>query len=509
MLLTHLLKESKIEYDIQGGLPSEDMEILDLVYDSRRAAAQTAFICLTGSASDGHHYAENAYRAGCRCFFVERSLLLPDDAAVILCENTRAALAALSSAFFGHPAGKLKIIGVTGTKGKTTVTSLIYTVLNKAGFSCGVIGSNGIRFSGQYRPTLNTTPESYELQKTFRDMADAGIRYVAMEVSSQALFTYRVDGIRFDIAVFTNLSEDHIGEGEHPDFSHYKRSKMSLFRQCRFAVMNADDPAYKEFAAACISPRLTYGIYQYADLSASAVHAYSLSNTLGISFHCKYQKNTFDCSLKMPGVFNVYNALAVIAVCTRIGVPPQTVSESLSDATVTGRFEIINALSYCTVVIDYAHNASSMKNLLETARSYHPHRIICLFGSVGGRTRGRRRELSEIAADLADFCILTSDNPNYENPADIISDMERYFDDTSCPHVSIPDRAEAIRYALHMAQSGDILLLCGKGHEDYQLINGIKVPFSEKKIVLETAANLSRELHSIGETKSNITSLTR
>lgn len=493
MLLTYLLRESKIEYDIPRGMPDKDPDILDLIYDSRKAAPQTAFVCLNGVSTDGHHYAANAYRSGCRCFFTEHEVSLPDDAVIIICGDTRAALAALSDAFFEHPSDSLKLIGVTGTKGKTTVTSLIYSVLNKAGFPCGVIGSNGIRFGGQYRPTLNTTPESYELHKTFREMADSGIRYVAMEVSSQALFTHRVDGILFDIAVFTNLSEDHIGEGEHPDLAHYKRSKISLFRQCRFAVMNADDPVFRDFAAACVSPRLTFGIYQYADISASAVHAFNRSNTLGISFRCKYQTASFDCSMKLPGIYNVYNALAVIGVCLRLGVSPDSVALFLSESTVRGRFEIIPALSYCTVVIDYAHNAASMKNLLETVRSYHPHRIICLFGSVGGRTRGRRRELSEIAADLADFCILTSDNPNFENPSDIISEMERYFDDTSCPHVSIPDRSEAIRYALHMARDGDIILLCGKGHEDYQLINGIKVPFSEKEIVLKAAAALLPE----------------
>ncbi len=470
-----------------GKIPDKD--IGDIYFDSRKASSAGLFVCLRGSLSDGHLYAASAYEKGCRFFVAEKPLTdLPDDAFVLLCPDTRAALAVMSDNLFGHPSDELFVIGITGTKGKTTTALMIYQILNAAGLKCGYIGSNGIDYGDFHIDATNTTPESYILQMYMRHMRLAGVKYLVMEVSSQALYMNRVHSVRFDICVFTNLSVDHIGGHEHPTFEHYKNCKKSLFSDhgAKTVILNADDGYAAEMAEA-VPPEATilrYAMHSDADIRATAPTRYRKSDSLGIEFSFTMDGKKFDVSLSFPGNFSVYNAIAAIAVCQRCGVETEDVVRHLSAVKISGRFEIVEAMKEATFVIDYAHNKVSLTSALETLRQYQPTRLICLFGSVGGRTFGRRAELGEVAAALADLCILTSDNPDGEDPNKILNDIAAQFGEGSCPYRIIPDRAEAIRYAVSIAKEGDIFLFAGKGHERYQLVFGEKLPFSEKEILL-------------------------
>ena len=465
-----------------------------ICYDSRKANEECVFVCLRGSLSDGHQYARSAYEKGCRFFVAEMPLTdLPDDAFVFLCPNTREALAIMSDNLFSHPSDELFVIGITGTKGKTTTALMIYNILNASGLPCGYIGSNGIDYGDFHIDAVNTTPESYLSQMYMRHMRIAGVKYLVMEVSSQALYMSRVHGIRFDVCVFTNLSVDHIGGHEHPDFEHYKSCKKSLFSDynAKTVIVNADDSYAAEMVEA--TPKETdiirYAIHQPADFLATPPALYRNSNSLGIEFSFAAKGKTYDVSLAFPGVFSVYNALATIAVGQCCGLTIEKIAELLPSIRVAGRFEIIETMKNITFVIDYAHNKVSLTAALETLRLYHPRRLVCLFGSVGERTFGRRQELGEVASHLSDFCILTSDNPGGENPISILNDIAATFGENACPYIMIPDRTEAIRYAVSIAQEGDILLFAGKGHETYQLIGSEKIPFCEKDILLKACKN--------------------
>lgn len=485
MLLSNIISELLPEIKLNA-----DYEITDIVYDSRKAVEGTIFVCLKGLNSDGHSYAKNAYALGCRVFLAERELSLPDDAFVLTYENTRLALAIISATFFSHPERRLKLVGVTGTKGKTTVTKLLRDILTAGGINTGTIGTNGIYINGEHTPTLNTTPESYELYKTFDKMVNSGVDACVIEVSSQAYLTHRVHRLTFDIGIFTNLAPDHIGDGEHPNFENYMECKAMLFENCRFGIFNADDSHYTDMRkkAKCISQ--TYSIEALADLHAELIKEYKTDNCIGISFEVVSALSNLPIRLKMPGRFNVYNALAAIAAGRRFGVGDEIISSALESSTVEGRFEIIDALENVTLIIDYAHNGYSMQNLLETIRRYSPQRLVVLFGSVGSRTEIRRKELGDVCAALADFCVITSDNPDFENPEKIIEDIEKSFANSSTPYVKITDREEAIKYVIRNACSGDVIVFAGKGHERYQLIEGKQVPFCERDIILEAVSDI-------------------
>ena len=472
------------------------VRISSLCHDSRKATTGALFVCIKGAASDGHHYAQMAYDRGCRVFAAEHALEgLGADATVILFPDTRVALAALSARFFGHPADELFVIGITGTKGKTTSALMIYNILNACGLPCGYIGSNGIDYRSFHGETPNTTPESYTLQMFMREMVNVGVKYLVMEVSSQALYHHRVHGISFDLCIFTNLSEDHIGGAEHPDFEHYKNCKKSLFSDygAKTVLYNADDPFGTEMANAAPdgTKLISFSTKQEADFRATDATPFRHKDCLGVAFRYNHGAHTYDASLNFPGVFSVYNALSAIAACHVCGLSLDEIAARLAEVYVKGRFEMVRALPYATFIIDYAHNRASLTSAIETIRAYNPTRLVCLFGSVGGRTQCRRVELGAVAAKMADFCILTSDNPNFEDPDAIIDDIASQFRFGGCEYVRIPDRAEAIRYAVNMAREGDVFLLAGKGHEDYQLILGEERPFSERTILMEAAASLA------------------
>ncbi len=476
-----------------------------LCYHSREATAGAVFFCLVGKSSDGHSYASAAYRAGCRVFVVEHLCEeLPEDALQMIVPNARESLADCAAAFYGHPERDLRLIGLTGTKGKTTTAMLIRSLLCEAGIPTGYIGTCGVDFADEHYETVNSTPESVDIYRYLSLMRDAGMAACAMEISSQALWMKRTRGLVFDTTLFTNLSRDHIGGVEHPDMNHYRRSKQRLFTDypSRTVVVNRDDDAaaymLEDLPAGEHTPRvLSFSTAETERESpvvrplwtATHIRPGRAGASIGVHFDCLRDGVSLgEWFLPLPGDFNVQNTLGALSVvCEGFGVSPAAAREALACASVPGRFETVThpELPEVVFVIDYAHNGISLASILDALRAYRPTRLIALFGSVGGRTFERRRDLACAAGGRCDLCILTSDNPASEPPENILCEIDEAFPIGSCPRRLIADRAEAIRYAVEIARPGDIILLAGKGHETYQLIGTRKFPFSERKILTE------------------------
>ncbi len=460
--------------------------------NASQADENSIFVCIKGARADGHKFAPDAYANGCRYFVAEETLTLPEGANIATVPDTHKALASLACENQKHPSRELAVIGITGTKGKTTTAHLISHILTQNGVKCGYIGTNGIDYGdGNRTPTANTTPDAVTLQKALRKAVTSDCRAIALEVSSQALKLSRVYGTVFDTCLFTNLSPDHIGEREHPTYADYKACKLSLFTDynSHITVCNSDDPFSETVLENTKSPkRITCSIGGKADFTADDIEPYRTETALGSRFHLIIPNGEkFSVRLPLVGRGNVSDALMAIAVCVaRFGISPVSACQSLESVCLCGRSEVIpykkkNAL----VVIDYAHNEVSMRNLLCNLRLYRPHRLIVLFGSVGERTESRRAELGKVSAELADEVILTSDNYGTESPEKIIRDIADGMKGFATPHKDFVDRKEAIRYALSRVEDGDILVLAGKGHERYQLIGREKVPFCEREIVLD------------------------
>ncbi len=475
-----------------------------LCYDSRKAGPGMVFFCLTGKTSDGHLHAPSAYRAGCRIFVAEHAVELPADALVVTVADSRAAMADCAAAYYGHPERDLRLVGLTGTKGKTTTAILIRSLLCAAGIPTGYIGTCGVDYADVHEETLNSTPESVEIYRALAGMRDAGMVACALEISSQALWMGRVRGLSFDTTLFTNLFRDHIGGVEHPDMEHYRACKRSLFSDypSRTVVVNADDGASGGMLEGILTGENSPAVHSFstggavADTSlprplwtAENIRTGRSGDRIGVFFDCRRDGVALgEWFLPLPGEFNVQNALGALSVvCESFGVAPDEVREALADATVPGRFETVThpGLPGVVFVIDYAHNGGSLASILDALRVYEPARLIALFGSVGGRTYERRTDLAVAAGPRCDLCILTSDNPACEPPEKILREIDEAFPEGSCPRVRISDRAEAIRHAVEIAEAGDIILLSGKGHETYQLIGTHKLPFSEKAILLD------------------------
>lgn len=487
MRLSALLENAKIEYN------GADCTIERIVCDSRDAAADSLLVCIKGFAVDGHGYAERAYMHGCRVFVVEREIDVPEDAIVIKVENSRRALAMISAAFYDFPAKKLKVIGITGTKGKTTTALMLSSVLSQNGICCGYIGSNGIEFAGNYFETRNTTPESLDLHYYFDKMVNAGVKAVVLEVSSQALYLDRVYGIPFFATAFTNLAPDHIGGAEHPTFEHYRDCKKKLFTEyeSQFSVFSATDGASDYMSDGCRALISTFGI-EKGDFSASEITPFFDSGALGIEFKCRALGSKCTVSLPMPGSFSAENALCAIAIAHRFGVSAEQAAEALAHTYVFGRFELVKTELDAVFVIDYAHNGFSITSALSTLRAYNPERLWCVTGSVGGRTVGRRAEIGEAMSRLCDIAILTADNPDAEDPLKICDDIRAAFV-RDIPCESFADREDAIKYVVANVKKGDIVLFAGKGHEQYQFIRGAKIPFSERKLIEKYAMEVAKE----------------
>lgn len=448
----------------------------------------SVFVCIRGARHDGHDHAPEAYRNGCRLFIAQHDITLPEDARILTVPDTRIALAQIASLCYGNPSHHMRIIGVTGTKGKTTVASMLSQILNQAGIPCGYMGTNGVAFGKISYPLQNTTPDPITLQSTLRDMLDHGIQAAVLEISSQAVYQSRIEGMQFDTCIYTNLYSDHIGPHEHPDFEHYRSCKHRLFTDygCRLAIGNSDDPYWERMIANTSADRTVACSTQKKDTPCFAEGITPIASSAGYctAFSVCRQEERANVTLPLLGAFNASNALLAIATAREcFDVPLSLAAQILSNASVTGRTEVIRIANGATAVIDYAHNGSSLSHLLTALRAYRPTRLICLFGSVGERSQLRRRELGDAAAALADLAILTSDNPGTEDPQAIIDEIARSFQGSKTPYLCIVDRAEAIRTAVSLCQRGDILVLAGKGHENYQLIGRERLPHSDKAIL--------------------------
>lgn len=487
MKLLNLLE--KLEYECVQG--STETEVSAVVNDSRRVTPGSLFICIEGANFDGHQYAAQVVEKGAAVLVVSKDVegvSAGGDVTIIKVENTRYAMAFISAAWFGHPAEKLKVIGITGTKGKTTTTYLVKSILENAGIRCGLVGTIETIIGDTATPAANTTPESYILQETFAKMAEAGMEAVVMEVSSQALMLHRTQGFVFDYGIFTNLEPDHIGPNEHASFEDYLACKGLLFRQCRVGIVNGDDVHTEKVIAGHTCEIETYGMGEGNMLRAENPELVHIPGKLGVDFHVAGLMD-FDVEVPFPGRFSVYNALCAIAVCRHFGVDTRTICRALLDAKVKGRIEKIEISPKFTLMIDYAHNAMALESLLTTLREYRPHRLVCLFGCGGNRSRLRRYEMGEVSGRLADLTVITSDNPRFEEPQDIIEDIKTGICKTDGVYVEICDRREAIAYVISHAEEGDIIVLAGKGHEDYQEIKGKKYPMDERVIIRELLDN--------------------
>ena len=480
MLLKQLIED--MDYEVLAG--RVDTEVTTLVYDSRKVEKGSVFVCISGSVRDAHDFIPDVVAKGAAAVIVEKDVELQEGVTYIKVANSRLALACMSAAYFDHPARKLKTIGITGTKGKTTTTYMVKSILESAGIKTGLIGTIESIVGEKRIPSANTTPESYRVQELFHEMVEAGLDAVVMEVSSQALMLHRVSGFTFDIGVFTNLEPDHIGENEHKDFADYMHCKSLLFRQCKLGIFNGDSEHLEGILKGHTCEVETFGYGKNNDLVADGVELKKDHGALGVRYHVSGLMN-FDVEVNVPGSFSVYNSLTAIAICHHFGVDVEKNKHALLHVSVKGRIEIVPVTKRYTIMIDYAHNAMALESLLTTLREYEPGRLVCLFGCGGNRAKSRRYEMGEVSSRLADLTVVTSDNPRNEEPMDIINDILVGVHKADGAYVTIPDRKEAIAYCMKNAQDGDIIVLAGKGHEDYQEICGVKHHMDERELIAD------------------------
>ena len=485
MKLTYLLE--KLEYEVIQG--NDQIEITELVNDSRKVTDGSVFVCISGAVWDGHAYVKDVAEKGAIAVIVEKEVEAPEGLTVIKVADTRYALALTSAAYFGYPADKLKVIGITGTKGKTTTTYMVKSILEGVGHKVGLIGTIEAIIGDKVIPAANTTPESFTIHKYFAEMVEAGCDSVVMEVSSQGLMLHRTAGIPFEIGIFTNLGEDHIGPNEHKDFDDYKYCKGLLFKQCKLGIANVDDKWYEDVFKGATCKTETFGFSEKADLRAVNVEHVSRPGYLGMKFDVKGLMD-FNVEIDIPGEFSVYNSLTAIAVCRHFDVPVENIKAAIKVAKVKGRIEMVKVSDDFTLMIDYAHNAMSLASLLNTLRDYNPGRIVTVFGCGGNRSRSRRFEMGETSGNLSDFTIITSDNPRFEEPQDIVNDIITGIEKTEGEYVAIIDRKEAIRYAIENGRTGDVIILAGKGHETYQEIKGVKYDMDDRVLIAEVLEEL-------------------
>ncbi len=462
-----------IEYELLKG--SIDTEIQKIEYDSRKVLKGDAFVCITGFKTDGHKYALNAIKDGASVIFCERDIEgIDNDVTVIKFENTRKALAHIAAEFYGRPSGRMNVIGVTGTNGKTTTTFLIKSVLDKIGHKTGIIGTIENRIGDKVIPTERTTPESLELQELFKKMADENCNDVVMEVSSHALDLHRVDDIKYNIGIFTNLTQDHLDY--HITMENYKIAKSLLFERALNSVINIDDEAGEFMVSKSKGKVITFAIDKDADLKAENIHI----SADGVKFKLEYNGKEYPVSLNTPGKFSIYNALGAIGACIIMGIDMNTIIEGLAENKgVSGRFQTVKSKRGFNAIVDYAHTPDGLENILKTAKEFAKGKIITVFGCGGDRDRTKRPIMGEIAGIYSDYCIITSDNPRTENPAQILDDVEPGTKKSGCEYTKIVDRREAINYAVSIAKENDLVVIAGKGHENYQIFADKTIHFDD------------------------------
>ncbi len=488
MKLNDLLKNISFTL-LKGNL---DTEINDIKYDSRKVTKNDMYIALVGYNNDGHDYIKDAIKNGANTIVVSKIVDIKEDINIIKVDDTRITLAYLSKAYFSNPDEELTIIGVTGTTGKTTTTHMIKDILNNIGMNCGLIGSIGIKYRDVVIHTDNTTPESYEVFKYLKEMKDNGITHVTMECSSQAFKLNRLAGIIFDIGFLTNLTTDHIGPGEHESWDEYVSCKNKLFLNSKKVVSNNDSMHLDKVLRNVEVPVITYSINNKADIKAESIELINEEDFFGSEFNTiGLIEDTFKTSI--PGEFNIYNSLCAIAVAKALGLDTSKAKEVLINVKVRGRMEIALITSKFKVLIDYAHTEDGMKELVKTLRAYNPKRLISVFGGGGNRPKERRYNLGEIIGGSSDLCIITEDNPRFESIESINSDIKVGLGKVNAKYIEIEDRKDAIEYALNNAENGDLILLVGKGHEEYQDVKGEKKYFSELEVIKEIKNKMNLE----------------
>ncbi|MCI7474286.1 MAG: UDP-N-acetylmuramoyl-L-alanyl-D-glutamate--2,6-diaminopimelate ligase [Clostridiales bacterium] len=463
----------------------QDVEISGICYDTRDMISGCLFVALPGYKTDGHKYIQQALDQGAAAILCRRPPA--EEGPWLVTEDPRAALAAVSANWFGHPAEELTVLAVTGTNGKTTTTYLLKAMLEGVlGAKVGLIGTNQNMIGQEVLPAHRTTPESWEVQKLLREMADAGCSHVVMEASSHALVLHRLDGIRFAAGIFTNLTQDHLDF--HKTMEAYRQAKGLLFRQCDVAVLNLDDEAGRYYAENVSCPAFTYSeCRDEADLTAKNLRLFPDR----VEFEAVTMDAIARVRLPIPGGFTIYNALGVISCGLTLGLPLGQIASSLANARgVKGRIEVVPVPADYTVLVDYAHTPDALENILTTVRDFTKGRVICLFGCGGDRDRSKRPQMGAIAGQLADVAVVTSDNPRTEAPRAIIDDILKGMQDAGAERHVEPDRRRAIAMALSLARAGDTVVLAGKGHETYQEIGGVQYHLDERE---EVAAFFTKE----------------
>lgn len=485
MKLYRLLE--RIEYNVACG--TTDRRVTTVVHDSSKVIPDSVFVCIKGNKADGHDYVKQVIKQGACVIVAERLVEVPDDVTLILVTNTRIALAYMAAAYYDYPAEKLTTIGITGTKGKTTTSYMVRGMLEYAGVKTGLIGTIEVLIGDLVVEAYNTTPDSLLLQQYLSEMVDAGMQAVVMEVSSQGLMLERVAGLNFDYGIFTNISPDHIGPAEHKTYEEYRECKSKLFRQCKVGIVNEDCKELPYILKNHSCSIETYGLHRTSLLYAYQPSLLQKPGYLGIQFYLGGAMNS-NMELWMPGLFNIYNALAAISVARHFNMTNEMIREALANVKVKGRLELVEMSPDYTVMIDYAHNAVSLKSVLTTVRQYRPKRIVCMFGCGGNRAKARRYEMGKVAAMYADQIVVTSDNPRDEDMEQIADDIVVGIEEDGKEYVRIINRHEAIRYCLEHAERGDVIILAGKGHETYQEIKGIRYHMDEREILAQLKSQM-------------------
>lgn len=457
-----------------------DIDIKDIASDSRTVAENSLFVCIKGYKTDGNQYVKSAVENGAVCIISEDDMDLPEDITLVIVKDSRIALSQIANNFFDYPSKRFNLIGVTGTNGKTTTTYLIKSILERVGQKVGLIGTIVNKIGEEEIPADRTTPDIIELQKLFKRMADENVDSTVMEVSSHSLELHRVDGSDFDIGVFTNLTQDHLDF--HGTLENYLDAKIKLFNMAKIGIINKDDSSSLKVISSSKCEILTYGIENSVDLNAK-----NISNTdKGITYDLYINDNCYKVSLAIPGRFTVYNSLAAIGVCLKLGVGIEDIISGLALVKgVSGRSEVVPINKDYTIIIDYAHTPDGIENILNSVRQFAKGRVVTLFGCGGDRDKTKRPIMGEFAGKLSDFCIVTSDNPRTENPSEIIAQVEEGVKRTDCQYVVIESRYDAIEYAIKNAKKDDVIVLAGKGHEDYQILKDKTIHFDEREVIQE------------------------
>ena len=472
----------KVDYQLLQG--SDMIDILNLSYEFNKKLDNFVYVAIVGNNADGHDYIDEAINNGARVIVVSRDVEINKDVTIIKVNDTNRVLCRLSMNYFDNPQEKIKTIAITGTKGKTTTSFMIKKILESAGYNCGIIGTIGIYIKDKYYESKNTTPISYDILKYIDEMVRARIEYVVIEVSSQALKYDRVNGILFDYGIFTNLTRDHISLFEHSDMEDYVLSKAKLFKQCKVGIFNKDSLYYDKMVENSRCKVYTYGYCKDAMLRVCKLDLYNDDNILGINMMLEGDIND-SFKVSVPGKFSSYNAMCAIMISSILGIDISYIKNALSKFSVIGRCEAINIYDKGILYIDYAHNGDSTRSILSTIREYNPARIVTIFGCGGNRSKARRYEMGDAVFKYSDMCIITEDNNRFEEFDDIARDILDGVQEVWCEYKIIPDRKDAIKYAIDNIRDGDVIMLIGKGHETYKDVKGIKYPFDERKIIKE------------------------